>query len=483
MSDHSGQVIDVNPAGLALLGYSTREELFQVDLARDVYVDPDERAEIFRLVRQNGYHSFETRLRRKDKREILVQGSVTTMHGDDGQTVGYLAILRDITAQRQTEDQLRQSQKMEAVGRLAGGIAHDFNNLLTAINGYCDLLLETTGSEPQRSYAREIAAAGSRAAEMTAKLLTLSRQQILIKKAVLLSELVRGLEGLLKRLIGEDIALETEFAGDTGQVLVDPGQLEQAVLNLAINARDAMPRGGLIHISCRRCPASTPREPIFCPHDLVCLEVRDSGHGIDAEHMNHLFEPFFTTKEAGKGTGLGLAMVYAMVRQAGGSIEVDSVPGRGASFKLYFPRLEDHKAEAATAPRSAGQLPRGQEKVLLVEDEPLVREIVREQLRRQGYDVTTARDGEEALQLVDGRDPFFDLLLSDVVMPGMSGPELAQRLLERCPGLRVLFISGYADTFTLAHGLRVAEQEVLQKPFTSRLLAERVRAVLDRPPP
>ena len=483
ISDLAGRVIDVNPAGLALLGYQDRDELFRLDLGRDVYVDTEERAEIFREVLRRGYFSFETRLRRKDGKILLVQGSVTTMRDDEGRPVGYLAILRDISAQRQTEEQLRQSQKMEAIGRLAGGIAHDFNNLLTAINGYCDLLLEGLRSEPWRSYAREIGAAGSRAAELTAKLLALSRQQILVKKAVVLADLVAGLEGLLRRLIGEDIVLDTQLAAEAGQVLVDPGQLEQAVLNLAINARDAMPRGGRLTLSTWRCAATTPREPLATNQDLACLEVRDTGHGIEPEHLEHLFEPFFTTKEAGKGTGLGLAMVYATARQAGGTIEVESSPGQGACFRLYFPRLEDSVATCeAPPPLTQPSLPRGHEKVLLVEDEPLVREIVREQLRRQGYEVLAASGGNEALSLIEKQLPRFDLLVSDVVMPGMSGPELAELLLARFPDLRVLFVSGYADTFTLAHGLRVAEQEILQKPFTARLLAERVRAVLDRPP-
>ncbi len=383
-------------------------------------------------------------------------------------------------AARKSEDQLVQAQKMEAVGRLAGGLAHDFNNLLTAINGYTDLLLRLSDDERLQSYVGEIKKAGDRAADLTSKLLALSRPPPSSRRVMDLNQLVLDMESLLRRLIGEDVELETRLDPDLGRVRIDPVQLEQVLLNLAVNARDAMPTGGRLLLASGNVD---PEQDL--PFDLeadgyVCFEVSDTGHGIDPDVREHIFEPFFTTKEEDKGTGLGLSTVYAAVTQNQGHIEVESAPGAGATFRVYLP-AEVGEIENGPAIGRPAAPRRGHERILLVEDDAAVRKLVRELLEQQGYEVIAAEHAAHALELVASQDPEIEFLVTDVVMPGMSGPDLAARLVQRFPRMKILFISGYTDSLIMRHGLTDAQHVMLQKPFDARLLAAKVRELLDRP--
>jgi PAS domain S-box-containing protein len=394
-----------------------------------------------------------------------------------GRVYRIAGVAEDITQRRSLEEQFRQAQKLEAVGRLAGGVAHDFNNLLTAINGYSELALRQvdTGS-PLRSPLEEVQRAGQRAADLTRQLLAFSRRQVLQPKVLDLNALIAGTEKMLRRLIGEDVELAVAASPRLGRVFADPGQLEQVVMNLVLNARDAMPEGGTITIETADVelpPAAA--ESIGLPAgSYVTFRVVDTGHGMDPETRARIFEPFFTTKEAGKGTGLGLSMVYGIVRQSDGAVLCHSEPGRGTSFSIYLPLVAAPVEAQASA---AADLPGGRERILLVEDEAAVREITRELLEASGYFVLVASDARQALALAAGASPP-DLLLSDIVLPGLSGPQLAERLSASSPGLRVLFISGYAAEALGTH--LPAGMDLLAKPFTRDALLRRVREVLDR---
>ncbi len=491
ISDHEGKLIDVNRAGLELLGYERKEQVLAMDIGRGVWGDPEARRNVFRQAKTRGYAEFETLFSTQDKGDRWVSGTMVEMRDDLDRPEGFLTIVRDVTDQRQVEDQLRQSQKMEAIGRLAGGIAHDFNNLLTAITGYCDLLLDEAPNEEMRSYVREIEAAGTRASALTAKLLTLSRREKVTPKTIDLNASVRDLQGLLRRLIGEDVELRVELEAEPSFVRVDPGQLDQTILNLAANARDAMPKGGKLTLRTEtrwitghdQEMTPPPRTAQLEPGPFACLTVSDTGIGMDARTLKHIYEPFFTTKEAGKGTGLGLATAYATIHRFGGSIEVSSSVGKGSTFNLLLPRVQrETDQEKGLTVRDAAELAQGSETILLVEDDETVRHLVRTQLQRQGYRVVTAEDGESALQKVEETEQGFeiDLVVSDVVMPGMSGPALAAELRRNQPDVPILFISGYTGSFMVQHGFCEDTDEVLQKPFTAKMLAERVRDLLDR---
>ena len=491
ISDREGKLIDVNRAGMELLGYEHKAQVLEMDIGRGVWGNPEARNEVFRQAKTRGYAEFETLFATQDKGDRWVSGTMVEMRDDLERPEGFLTIVRDVTDQRQVEDQLRQSQKMEAIGRLAGGIAHDFNNLLTAITGYCDLLLDEAPNEEMRSYVREIEAAGNRASALTAKLLTLSRREKVTAQTIDINASVRDLQGLLRRLIGEDLELNVELDPEPGFVRVDPGQLDQTILNLAANARDAMPQGGSLTLRTEARQITQgesertghPGTAPLAPGPYVCLTVSDTGIGMDARTLQHIYEPFFTTKEAGKGTGLGLATAYATVHRFGGSIEVSSQVGKGSTFNLLLPRAEP---EASQKPNPADtktpELAQGSETILLVEDDDTVRHLVNTQLQRQGYRVVTAEDGESAWRQVEeaGEGLQLDLLVSDVVMPGMSGPELAAKLRQNRPDVPILFISGYTGSFMVQHGFCEDTDEILQKPFTAKMLAEKVRDLLDR---
>src|SRR5882724_959377 len=402
----------------------------------------------------------------------------------EGRLVGILGIGRDVTERVQLEQQLRQAQKMEAVGRLAGGIAHDFNNILTAITGYADLLLEDLGAtDPRRQDADEIHKAADRAAGLTRQLLAFSRQQVLQPTVLEVNKLVSDLEKMLRRLLGEDVELGTRLAPTTGRVKADPGQLEQVIMNLAVNARDAMPNGGKLTLETGNVDLDEVYAADHYPAragPFVLLAVSDTGIGMSEETQAHMFEPFFTTKEKGKGTGLGLATVYGIIKQSGGFIWVYSEVGHGTTFKLYLPRVQELAERASEPAKAPARAARGTETVLVVEDEAPVRSVARQVLERHGYTVLEAPSAEVALDIATRYSGAIHLLLTDVVMPGLNGRELASRLATLRPDARVIFMSGYTDDAVTRHGVLEPGSTYVQKPFTPDAIARKVREVLDR---
>ncbi|WP_447979289.1 ATP-binding protein [Candidatus Nitrospira bockiana] len=387
--------------------------------------------------------------------------------------------MRASEALRQRDNQLRDVQKMEAVGRLAGGVAHDFNNLITVILGCADLCMAVKRDEGSRTYLQQIREAAQRGAGLTRQLLTFSRRQSALTMAVDVNAVIESVVPMLRQLLGEDIDLVTSLDEHPSSVTIDRGQLEQVVMNLAINARDAMPRGGRLTIQTARRERSTGVSAECQASEEVVLTISDTGVGMDASVQAHIFEPFYTTKPAGKGTGLGLSIVYGIVRQSGGTITVQSTVGRGTTFAVHLP-ISDRPV-ASIEEQQATLHRRGTETVLLVEDESSVRNLAGEMLRQYGYRVLAARHGAEALEILEGSVAFPDLIVTDVVMPHLSGPEFVRRVRERHPGAKVLYTSGYSDHPLLRDeildGIRF-----LQKPFTADLLAAAVREVLDRPP-
>jgi signal transduction histidine kinase len=390
--------------------------------------------------------------------------------------------VRLLESERAQAEQLRQSQKLESVGQLAGGIAHDFNNLLTVITGYIDLSLRRLKpDDPLSRNLDEVKKAAERAASLTQQLLAFSRKQVLEPKVIDLNDVVTDTDKLLRRLIGEDIHLVTMRDPGLWRVKADPGQLSQVIVNLAVNARDAMPRGGKLTIETRNVyldEAYAGRHMAVRPGAYVMLAVTDTGTGMDAETQKHIFEPFYTTKEIGKGTGLGLSMVYGVVKQSGGNIWVYSEQGQGTTFKIYLPRVEEGVVEAQAA-ATLPELARGTETILLVEDEDMVRRLLRDILEMEGYTVLVAHDGDEALRACERHEGPIHLLLTDVVMPGMSGRQLVERLTEHCADVKVLYMSGYTDDAIVHHGVLDAGTNFLQKPFTPDAVVRKVREVLD----
>jgi PAS domain S-box-containing protein len=387
-------------------------------------------------------------------------------------------------ALRQSEKQLWQSQKMEAVGRLAGGVAHDFNNLLTVIKGYAELMLEDLKlSDPMRADMEEVQKAADRAAALTRQLLAFSRRQVLAPKVVNLNHLVEDMNKLLRRLLGEDIELSIRLADDLGSAKADPGQIEQVIMNLAVNARDAMPRGGKLTIETANVEldqAYAREHAVVRPGSYVLLAITDNGSGIDAETLSHVFEPFFTTKEQGKGTGLGLSTVYGIVKQSDGYIWPYSEPGMGTTFKVYLPRVDEKAARAHARAQASSRLG-GTETILLVEDEEGVRGLTRQILQRHGYTVLEAESGQDALLLCERYSGPIHLLLSDVVLAAqMNGRELVERLSPRRPEIKVLYMSGYSDEAIVHHGVLAPGTAFLQKPFTTESLMRKLREVLDQ---
>jgi PAS domain S-box-containing protein len=406
--------------------------------------------------------------------------------GKDGEILGFFASLDDVTERKRLEERLRQSQKMEAVGVLAGGIAHDFNNLLTVIIGYSQsALAQLDPHEPLSRDIDEIAQAGARAASLTQQLLAFSRKQLLQPKVLNLNALVAGLETMLRRLIEERIELRIDLDPSLARIKADPAQVEQIMMNLVVNARDAMPDGGRLTIETRnvRLDAANSGGPAGAqPGDYVMLAVSDTGRGMDAATQARIFEPFFTTKAVGRGTGLGLATTYGIVKQSGGHISVESEPGRGTRLKIYLPAVEA-VAEAMQPAGPAAEARAGTETVLLVEDEPALRRMVCQALSQRGYMVLEASDGEVALQIAEQHHGVIHLLLTDVVMPRLGGPKLAKRLLQRRPEMKVLYISGYSETAIADQGLPSLQADFLPKPFAADDLVQKVGKLLGRPSP
>jgi len=474
-----GKLLDVNPALVEMLGYGSEAELLAVSLDHDVYRDPGERTRILqehpeRLV------GVEVGWKRKDGTPITVRLSGRPVRDAAGAAC-YELIAENVTEQRLLEHQLRQAQKMEAVGRLAGGVAHDFNNLLMVIRGHTELSLDRLRADDWHyRKVEQIQKAADRAAGLTRQLLAFSRMQVLQPKVIDLNAVVAEMGKMLPRLIGEDIELSIQVEPRLAHVKADPGQMEQVILNLAVNARDAMPRGGKLVIETANVEldeAYARRHPPLVPGRHVMLAVTDNGIGMGAETQSHIFEPFFTTKEKGKGTGLGLATVYGVVKQSGGYIWVYSEPGRGTTLKIYLPRVEE-PVEPSRPAQLAGELPQGSETILLAEDERDVREVAREFLGMCGYTVLEAKDGVQAIEIASRHPGPIHLLVTDMVMPAMSGRELAARLAPLRREMKVIYMSGYTEYASVRQGELQQDEVLLTKPFTRSSLARTVREVL-----
>lgn len=491
--DTEGRCTFLNQAAMRMLGYAG-EEILGKDLHAMTHHHhpggapyPEEDCPIYGAFRVGRTCRVETEVFwRRDGRPFPVAYAAFPIE-DSGQITGAVMTFTDITerkeaekALRNTEEQLRQSQKIEAIGLLAGGIAHDFNNLLTVINGYSDLLLHRLESEvPWRNDIIQIGEAGRKAALLTKQILAFSRKQVLEPRVLNLNDMVRNTEKLLRRLIGEDVTVACALDPTLGCVKVDPGQIEQVILNLAVNARDAMPHGGRLILETRNIEldeALARAHPAGRAGLYAVLAVSDTGIGMDAATQARLFEPFFTTKAPGKGTGLGLATVHGIVTQSGGHITVYSEPGRGATFKIYFPHVQD---EASPAPASPVPVIGGSETIFVVEDEPVVALFVRSALKQYGYLVVEAGQGEEAQRFSARYDGPIHLLITDVVLPGVTGREVAARLTADRPAMKVLYMSGYADHAIVTQGVLDPGLAFLQKPFTAEALARKVREVLD----
>jgi signal transduction histidine kinase/ActR/RegA family two-component response regulator len=437
-----------------------------------------------RLRDEGRIREHETEILARDGRWIECRFSLALLRDAAGTTIGTLAILEDTSERKRLEAQLRQAQKMEAVGRLAGGIAHDFNNLLAVIMGHSDLIKSVLRKGDALAHdVEQIRRASERAASLTRQLLAFSRRQFLQPQVIDVNTLVGNLATMLHRLIGEDIQLDLRLDPAAGRVSADPGQLEQVVMNLTVNARDAMPQGGQLTLETGPAMldhAFVMAHPGSSAGAHVRLSIRDTGCGMGPEVLSHLFEPFFTTKEPGRGTGLGLSTVYGIVKQHRGYIDVQSEPGQGSTFSVYLPRVDAKPAAERATPRERLR-PGGRETVLFVEDEVALRDLMHRVLTKGGYTVLAAGDGLEALALVEGHQGRIDLVVTDVVMPRMSGPELATRLRARDPAIRLLYVSGYTADQLRSQTDLGADATLLPKPFTSDGLLRKVREVLDRP--
>jgi len=480
-SHGDGRFLDVNPALIHMLGYESAEEVVKLDPPREVFLDPAEHDRLMQEFQRTGrLDSADVRWKRKDGSAITVRlsGRAATELEESNQVLEIIA--EDVTERRALEEQFRQAQKMEAVGRLAGGVAHDFNNLLMVVSGYTEVLLEGLSQDDRMlPKVQAIQQAADRATTLTRQLLAFSRKQMLELKVVDVNAIVTDMERLLRPLIGENIELTTKLTPNVGHTRADAGQLEQVIMNLVVNAKDAMPNGGqiLIQTSEADLEAARREHSLIQPGTYILLSVSDTGAGMDKETQSRIFEPFFTTKEKGKGTGLGLSTVYGIVKQSGGYIFAQSDPGCGTTFRIYLPRVADPPEHAGPDKHAQGPTG-GSETVLLVEDEDSVRELVRETLKSKGYSVMEAHDGLAGLSVAEKYEGAIDILITDVVMPGMSGRELAKRVAAARPGIKVLYLSGYTEDAIIHEGVLEAGTAFLQKPFTLLALARKVREVL-----
>lgn len=490
--DRTGRLVYASPSSSRVLGCAPSELLGQplVDL-----VHPEDATLAGELVSTEvpdpgATRPFALRIRHDDGTFRVLEGLATNLLSDPA-VAGIVINARDVSERQQAEqalrerdEQLRQAQKLEAIGRLAGGVAHDFNNLLTVINGYSEFLLSALDSnDPRHTYAKNVRDAGEHAADLTKQLLAFGRKQLLRPAVLNLNSIVRDTERILRRVIGEDIELVCTLDPAVGGVEADPHQLHQVLMNLCVNARDAMPQGGKLTITTGNLVVATPQVAGAGAHappgQYVTLAVRDTGLGMEEATQQRVFEPFFTTKELGKGTGLGLATVYGIIRQSGGYIGVESVVGQGTTFCVYLPQAARPAASESVVASTPS--PSGTETILLVEDETAVRRLAVTSLRSYGYAVIEAADASEALRLFSDRDEPIHLLLTDVVMPGLNGVELSKRLRSLDPQLKVVFVSGYADSVILRHGATDAGVNFLQKPYRPAMLASKVREVLGAP--
>lgn len=484
ITDAAGRIEYVNPAFEKLTGYAKHEVLGQTPrLLKSGEQGADVYRELWTTIQAGKIYRSVMINRKKSGESFIVEKTITPVRDSSGRIAHYISNDRDISERRRLEATLFQAQKMDAIGLLAGGVAHDFNNLLMVISSYAELMQDSIG--PGHRLHRnvlEILSAARRATDLTRQLLAFGRKQAQTLQVLDLNNILRDVSKMLTRVVGEDVELAIQLDLDLGKVKLDPVQVEQVVMNLAANARDAMPKGGKLTIATRNVELDEDYvhvRTIVPSGRYVMLEVSDSGDGIDSEHLPHIFEPFYTTKEQGKGTGLGLATVYGIVKQSGGFIWVYSEPGMGTTFKAYFPRVEQ---SAQVSPPGDSEIEphalRGHETLLLVEDENAVRHPACEFLRQCGYCVIEGRDALHAVEQAHEHSGHIDLMITDVVMPGMSGGQLTELLLERYPDMKVLFMSGYSERVVLRHQIFAPQTNFLQKPFTLRALAAKIRKVL-----
>ncbi|MEO8370340.1 MAG: PAS domain S-box protein [Candidatus Solibacter sp.] len=484
--DRGGRIVLANRRAGEMFGYSVKELLG----ARVELLLPESKRAAHGLQREEYFERPRARPmgigldlsgRRRDGVEFPLEVSLSTVKTEEG--VFGIAFISDITKRKNLEEQLMQSQKMEAVGRLAGGVAHDFNNMLTVIAGYNRMILDELSTlDPLRGYAEEILKAADRAGALTNQLLAFSRRQILQTRVMSLNEAVGQTENMLRRLIGEDVQIVMNLAPDAGNIRSDPHHIEQAIVNLALNSRDAMPGGGRIIIETSNVEIDDTYIKTHMgvtPGDFVMVAVSDTGEGMDSATRQNIFEPFFTTKKRGKGTGLGLATVYGTVKQCGGDIWVYSEPGQGTTFKLYFPRVLEPAAEGYQRDAEPSKA-NGGETLMLVEDETQVRELTARMLKNLGYKVLTASGGDEAIRIAATHSGKISLLISDVVMPNMSGKQVADAMVVLRPGIRVLYLSGYTEHTVVHHGVLDSNVDFLAKPFSREALSQKVQEILAR---
>src|SRR5579859_3678551 len=480
-SSLEGRFLDVNPALITMLGYSSAEEVLLLDPEKDVFAQPEEHARLIDEFRRTGrLDGFEVKWKRKDAGAITVRVSGRAVSSADEPADVLEAIAEDVTDRRALEDQFRQAQKMEAVGRLAGGVAHDFNNLLMVISGYAEVILsELELNHPLHEKGRAIQQAADRATTLTRQLLAFSRKQLLELKVVDVNAIVHDMERLLRPLIGENVEFITLLSAEATHTRADAGQLEQVLMNLVVNAKDAMTKGGKLTIQTKNTVVDESHrrgQQFIRPGKYVMLSVSDTGMGMDKETQSRIFEPFFTTKEKGKGTGLGLSTVYGIVKQSGGYVIVQSEQGRGSSFHIYLPKALG-VAEKHAPPVTDAALG-GTETILLVEDEESVRQLVRDTLVAKGYQVLEAEGGEAGLELSAAHTGKIDLVITDVVMPGIGGRELVKQLSNTRPDTKVLYLSGYTEDAIVSDGSIESGTAFLQKPFSLQHLSRKVREVL-----
>lgn len=479
---------------VAMLGYDSREEVLALDPATQVFANSADFTRVQEALSHTGrVEDLNVTWKRKDGQTIIVRLSgrrIPAIQGSEDADTAEI-IVEDITERKQLENRLQQAQKMDAIGRLAGGIAHDFNNLLTIILGYTRLVRDKIKDADVRGALSEAEKAAEQAAALTNQLLAFSRNQIVQPQALSLNSIVASMKTMLQRVIGEDIELSTDLSADLGLIRADRSQIEQVVMNLAANARDAMPHGGKLsfrtgNVRVQQCGNKPGKElekelkPELPAGDYVLFEVQDSGSGMPPETLAHIFEPFFTTKEAGRGTGLGLSTIYGIVQQSGGSIDVDSTLGKGTTFRIYLPRTQDFVFSATPTLVSAEQ-PRGTETVLVIEDHAALRELTCTMLYSQGYTVLQAAQAADAERICRDYCGQIDLILTDVVMPEISGTELSRRLLKLRPTARLMYTSGYTENPAVRHEVLKYNLPFLQKPFGESDLLAKVREVLDMP--
>lgn len=478
-----GKILMANAALARMLGYDSEKEVLSLNLVADIFQSGEYSASLFE---QHGslkqFSRHEAHWRRKDGKVITVELSGRVVSDEEGNFVCFEVIVENVSHQRGVENRLRHVQKMEAIGRLAGGIAHDFNNVLGVITGYSEMLFDKLSLDPNLSaLVTHILKASARGAALTKQLLAFSRQQVLEPRVINIQQHVKSIESLLRRVLGEDVKLNVDAADHPIHLRADPAQLEQVIMNLVVNARDAMPDGGNLtigishaHLDAEYCT----HVPDTRPGNYACIAVTDTGCGMSQDVLSRIFEPFFTTKENGKGTGLGLATVYGIVKQSGGNITVYSETGHGTTFKVYLPLSEEQVSRPETT-SFEGLVPDGTETILLVEDEDSLREVTRQYLTSKGYTVLVASEGESAVAAAKSCGKPIDLLLTDIILPGVSGVQLAQRIAADCPRMRVLFVSGYTADAIVHHGGHDPNFAFLSKPFSLPTLARKIRSILD----